>query len=152
MSPEASARSIKIETTLDEPMWINGDPDLMTQAVLNVVVNAMDAMKEPGTLRVNGGCHDGECLLAISDTGPGIPLEVRDKIFNLYFTTKEAGSGVGLAMTFRAVQLHSGTIDVTGEPGQGTTFRLRFPMAHGNGSGPLVLESEGGNIEHGRLA
>ena len=53
---------------------------------------------------------------------------VRDKIFNLYFTTKERGSGIGLAMTFRVVQLHNGTIDFTSEPGRGTTFWLRFPV------------------------
>ncbi len=143
--PDASSRNIKIETQLNEPMWINGDPDLMRQAVLNVVVNAMDAMRESGTLQLHGACHEGECLLTISDSGPGIPPEIRDKIYNLYFTTKETGSGMGLAMTFRAVQLHSGTIDVTGEPGQGTTFRLRFPMANGRGGEPVVVKS---NAEH----
>ena len=60
---------------------------------------------------------------------PGIPPEVRDKIYNLYFTTKKGGTGIGLAMTYRIVQLHDGTIDVTSEPGKGTTFVLRFPAA-----------------------
>jgi signal transduction histidine kinase len=142
VGPDAAARKIEIETALSEPLWIYGDPDLLRQAVLNVLVNAMDAMKDPGILAVHGTCSDGECLLTISDTGPGIPPEIRDKIFNLYFTTKEAGSGMGLAMTFRAVQLHSGTIDVTGELGQGTTFRLRFPAANMPGGGAVVLENE----------
>jgi signal transduction histidine kinase len=67
--------------------------------------------------------------LRISDTGPGIPTELRDKVFRLYFTTKEQGSGIGLAMTFRIVQLHDGTIDFTSEPGKGTTFLIRLPIA-----------------------
>ena len=60
-----------------------------------------------------------------------VPVEIRDKIFNLYYSTKGKGSGIGLAMTFRVVQLHNGTIDFTSEIGQGTTFRLRFPAGRG---------------------
>ena len=66
------------------------------------------------------------CLL-IEDNGPGIPPELRDKVFQLYFTTKERGSGIGLAMTYRAVQLHNGTVEFLSETGRGTTFRLKFP-------------------------
>lgn len=69
-----------------------------------------------------------EAILFVSDTGPGIPPEVRDKIFNLYFSTKQKGSGIGLAMTFRIIQLHNATIDFTTEAGHGTTFRMRFPL------------------------
>ncbi|MDQ6758453.1 MAG: ATP-binding protein [Acidobacteriota bacterium] len=145
LRPDASARDIAIKTQLTEPMWMNGDPDLMRQAILNVLVNAMDAMKEPGILDVHSECHDCECLLTISDTGHGIPPEIRDKIFNLYFTTKKTGSGMGLAMTFRAVQLHSGTIDVSGEPGQGTTFRLRFPETDAPGRSSVTMQNGGEN-------
>jgi signal transduction histidine kinase len=67
--------------------------------------------------------------IRISDTGCGIPPEVKDKIFGLYFTTKQGGSGIGLAMTFRIVQLHDGTIEFTSEPGKGTTFIVRIPTA-----------------------
>jgi signal transduction histidine kinase len=63
----------------------------------------------------------------VEDQGPGIPEEIRDRIFQLYFSTKGKGSGIGLAVTFRVVQLHNGTIDFTTEVGRGTTFRLRFP-------------------------
>jgi signal transduction histidine kinase len=68
------------------------------------------------------------CTVRIQDTGPGIPLELRDKIFQLYYTTKVRGTGIGLAMTFRAVQLHGGTIEVEGEAGRGTTFRVTLPL------------------------
>ena len=130
--PEAEARNVAINTELNDPLWINGDADLMRQAVLNVVVNALDAMKDAGrgTLTMETARQNGECVLAVADTGPGIPPEIRDKIFNLYFSTKPSGSGIGLAMTFRAVQMHSGTIDVTSEPGDGTCFRLRFPSGN----------------------
>ena len=71
----------------------------------------------------------GTCELMIQDEGPGIPAENQSKVFQLYFTTKEKGSGIGLAMTFRAVQLHNGTIEFTSEVGKGTVFRLRFPVS-----------------------
>jgi hypothetical protein len=69
-----------------------------------------------------------EAEIRISDSGAGIPPEKRDKIFQLYFTTKNKGSGIGLAMTFRIVQLHNGKIEFVSEPGKGTTFILRFPL------------------------
>ena len=65
----------------------------------------------------------------MTDTGYGIPPECESKVFGLYFTTKEKGSGIGLAMTFRIVQLHDGTIDFTSEPGKGATFTIRIPTA-----------------------
>jgi signal transduction histidine kinase len=65
--------------------------------------------------------------MVVQDEGVGIPPEIRDKIFNLYFTTKESGTGVGLAMTYRIMQLHSGTITVDSEVGKGSTFRLELP-------------------------
>jgi PAS domain S-box-containing protein len=124
---EAQARKVEIETALNGKLWINGDPDLLKQAILNVVNNGLEAMKEGGKLAVRTECGGDECQLTIQDAGPGIAPEIQDRIFNLYFTTKEQGSGIGLATTFRVVQLHSGTIDFVSEQGKGTTFRLRFP-------------------------
>lgn len=107
--------------------WMRGDADLLKQAVLNLVTNAMEAMKTGGrlTLRVDAGGN--QVSLKVADSGPGIPREVRPKVFQLYFTTKERGSGIGLAMTYRAVQLHNGTIEFESESGRGTTFLLQFP-------------------------
>ena len=131
------ARLAKIEVDFSgplEPAWMRGDPELLKQAVLNLVTNAMDAMSnlpdthKPGRrlgVRVEKG---GDKLsLEVSDTGRGIPPELRDKVFQLYFTTKTNGSGIGLAMTFRAVQLHNGTISFKSDSDSGTTFRLEFP-------------------------
>jgi signal transduction histidine kinase len=67
-------------------------------------------------------------LLRISDEGPGIPDEIREKIFDLYFTTKSGGSGIGLAMTYRILQLHYGSVDVQSREGRGTEFRLHIPL------------------------
>ena len=124
---EARARNIEIETVLNGKLWINGDPDLLKQAILNVVNNGLEAMSDGGKLAVRTQWGGDECQLTIHDAGPGIAPEVQDRIFNLYFTTKQHGSGIGLATTFRVVQLHSGTIDFVSEQGKGTTFRLRFP-------------------------
>ena len=101
----------------------------MKQAMLNVVVNAIQAMPHGGELRLECAVRDEEAEIRISDTGVGIPPELRDKIFRLYYTTKPEGSGIGLAMTFRIVQLHDGAIDFTSEPAKGTTFVLRLPVS-----------------------
>jgi signal transduction histidine kinase len=89
-------------------------------------------MKTGGRLTLEVENSANEASLKVADTGPGIPPELRGKVFQLYFTTKERGSGIGLAMTYRAVQLHNGTIDFQSEAGKGTTFRLQFPLAVGN--------------------
>jgi signal transduction histidine kinase len=116
-----------------EPALMRGDADLLKQAILNLVTNALEAMKSgakgDGVLRLKVERNGDTVAVEIADNGPGIPPEVRDKVFQLYFTTKERGSGIGLAMTYRAVQLHNGTVDFTSELGRGTTFRLQFPAS-----------------------
>jgi signal transduction histidine kinase len=117
-----------------EPALMRGDADLLKQAILNLVTNALEAMKSSGksgggSLSLKVERTGDNVAVEIADNGPGIPPEVRDKVFQLYFTTKERGSGIGLAMTYRAVQLHNGTVDFTSELGRGTTFRLQFPAS-----------------------
>lgn len=127
VSVEAESKRVRIESSLQPRLWINGDSDLLKQAILNVVNNALESMQEGGTLAIRTECDGDECQITIADDGGGIAPEIRDRIFHLYFTTKEQGSGIGLATTFRLVQLHSGTIDFVSEQGKGTTFRIRFP-------------------------
>jgi signal transduction histidine kinase len=127
--PQADASKIRVDVEQEaEGVAIQVDRDLLKQAILNVVVNAMQAMPEGGVLRFEASANEDSAEIRISDTGSGIPPELREKIFRLYFTTKKEGSGIGLAMTFRIVQLHDGTIDFTSEPGKGTTFSIRLPM------------------------
>lgn len=108
---------------------IGVDLDLLKQALLNVVVNAIEAMPNGGDLRLESSVTGEDAEIRVSDTGCGIPPELKSKVFGLYFTTKQTGSGIGLAMTFRIVQLHDGTIDFTSEPGKGATFFIRIPTA-----------------------
>lgn len=111
------------------PVVLRGDEDLLKQAVLNLVTNGIEAMREGGFLRLVTSTENGSVNLEIADTGPGIPASQRDRVFQLYFTTKNMGSGIGLALTYRAVQLHNGTIVFDTEEGRGTTFRLQFPAS-----------------------
>lgn len=135
--PDAKSRGITVETAGRDDAWISGDQDLIRQALLNVVMNGIEAMPGGGRLTIQTAAEDGEILVTVSDTGTGIPPEARDKIFNLYYTTKSNGSGIGLAMTFRVVQLHGGTIDFVSEPDKGTSFRLRFPHLTAYSDEPL---------------
>ena len=127
--PQADASHIRVTVEQEaEGVEVRVDRDLLKQAVLNVVVNAMQAMPDGGELRFQALAKEDAAEIRISDTGAGIPAELREKIFRLYFTTKKDGSGIGLAMTFRIVQLHDGTIDFTSEAGKGTTFFIRLPI------------------------
>jgi len=128
--PQTEAGNIQVSVVLEaEGVEVRVDRDLLKQAMLNVVVNAIQAMPEGGELLFEATATEDTAELRISDSGAGISDDLRDKIFRLYFSTKQQGSGIGLAMTFRIVQLHDGTIDFTSEPGKGTTFLIRLPIA-----------------------
>jgi PAS domain S-box-containing protein len=105
------------------------DRALLKQAVLNLVLNAAEAMPGGGQLRLVLSRRGEMAEIAVGDTGNGIALENRQKIFQLFFTTRPGGSGIGLASTFRIVQLLNGSIDFTSEVGRGTTFRIELPFA-----------------------
>jgi PAS domain S-box-containing protein len=128
--PQADASQIRVVAeSRAEGVVVRIDRDLLKQAVLNIIVNAIEAMPAGGELRLESSASGDTAEIRISDTGPGIPPALREKIFRLYFTTKQRGSGIGLAMAFRTVQLHDGTIDFTSEPGKGTAFFIRLPIA-----------------------
>ena len=105
------------------------DRALLKQAVLNLVLNAAEAMPHGGQLQLTLSRRGETAEIMVGDTGKGIPLENRQKVFQLFFTTRPGGSGIGLASTFRIVQLHNGSIDFTTEVGRGTTFRIELPLA-----------------------
>ncbi|MCW5976887.1 MAG: hypothetical protein KIT09_02360 [Bryobacteraceae bacterium] len=128
--PEAAKKQVAVEIGGDcESAVVSGDYGLLRQAVMNVVKNAVESMTRPGTIRIEVARHDDAYVLAVADEGSGIPPEVRPKIFNLYFTTKGRGSGIGLAMSYRVAQLHDGTLEFDSEVGKGTTFRFRIPKS-----------------------
>jgi signal transduction histidine kinase len=130
-APEAERRNITIRTECPATLpAINADPGMLQQALLNLAINACQAMPDGGTLRMH--CRTApqrRVVVEIEDTGVGIPPENLGRIFDLYFTTKEKGSGIGLSMVFRIIQLHDGEIEVQSTPGRGTKFRLQFPQA-----------------------
>jgi signal transduction histidine kinase/HAMP domain-containing protein len=103
------------------------DRDLMKQVLLNLVINGCQSMPAGGELKVTSRHEPNRVELEIQDHGVGIPPEVRQRIFSLFYTTKPNGTGVGLAMAFRVIQLHNGTIEFTSEVNQGTTFRITLP-------------------------
>jgi signal transduction histidine kinase len=111
----------------------NIDADLLKQAVLNVIQNGAQSMPDGGKLEValeeDLAPGPKSAVLRIADEGSGIPEEIREKIFDLYFTTKAGGSGIGLAMTYRILQLHHGSVEVQSNADRGTEFQLRIPLA-----------------------
>ena len=128
-SPEAERLNVHIERqTTPEPLPVRIDADLVKQAVLNIVINGVQAMADGGNLHIVIQRMGELGTITVRDQGPGIPAEIRDKIYNLYFTTKKGGSGIGLAMAYRVVQLHNGALEFDSVEGQGATFTLRIPL------------------------
>jgi signal transduction histidine kinase/HAMP domain-containing protein len=131
VEPEAHKAGVTLVNDCgpDDPD-INGDPAMLRQAVLNLALNACQAMPHGGVLRFAcAAAHGRRVALTVEDSGVGIKPQDLDKIFDLYFTTKERGSGIGLSMVYRIVQIHDGEIEVHSTPGRGTTFRLLLPQA-----------------------
>ena len=130
LAPQATAVNVDIVfSNHPEEIMVMADRDLLQQAILNVASNGIEAMHNGGVLELKISAANQFVVLEISDQGQGIPPEVREKIFNLYFTTKEKGNGIGLAVTAKALQLMGGGIELDSNAGQGTTFRLKMPAA-----------------------
>jgi signal transduction histidine kinase len=128
--PELAKANIKLDVRLaaDVPHVLVDKP-LLRQGLINLLVNAIEAMPAGGQLFVSLR-RDGEMAeMVIRDTGRGIAPEHRQRIFQLFFTTRPGGSGIGLASTFRTIQLHNGSIEFESEVGRGTTFRIDLPLA-----------------------
>jgi signal transduction histidine kinase len=120
---------IEVRCDLDPAAaFLKADRAVLMEALRNIVQNAIDAMPEGGRLMFTSLLADGFVELSISDTGQGIAPEHLENIFQLYFTTKEAGSGVGLPLALRAVDLHGGTLDVESKVNEGTSVRIRLPL------------------------
>src|SRR5580693_5940078 len=129
-SPDAEQHGVIIERLVPGgPLLVNVDVDLMKQALLNVVLNGVQAMSEGGRLTISAHRSDEMVVAEVLDRGGGIPNDVQDKIFELYFTTKKEGSGIGLAQTYQILQWHYGSVEFESTEGVGTTFRFRLPLA-----------------------
>jgi signal transduction histidine kinase len=127
--PEAERTNVDLRVECDAPD-LNGDPAMLRQAFLNLALNACHAMPNGGTLRIHCEAAAGRRVsVSFTDTGVGIAPDDLKRIFDLYYTTKEKGSGIGLSMVYRTVQMHDGEIEVQSTPGAGTTFRVLLPQA-----------------------
>ncbi len=130
---EATKNGVKVATdfAVSTPD-VNGDSSMLRQAFLNLAINACQAMPQGGSLRlVSGPASRQRVEIKIEDTGVGIKPEHLSRIFDLYFTTKERGTGIGLSMVYRIIQMHDGEVEVQSTPGRGTTFRVLLPRATG---------------------
>jgi signal transduction histidine kinase len=128
LAPQLSAQGI--ETTIDVPAEANitADTDMLRRAVLNLVLNALDAMPDGGELVITSvaGAHGFE--LEVADSGPGLSEEVRRRAFEPFFTTKNSGTGLGLAIVYRIAEVHGGDVIAANCPEGGAAFTLRIPQ------------------------
>jgi len=131
IQPEAREHNVRVVVeTPDDQLAINGDAAMLRQAIVNLALNACQAMPNGGELRLICVPASGKRVeLRIEDTGVGIPPQNLDRIFDLYFTTKDHGTGIGLSMVYRIIQMHDGEVEVQSTPGRGTTFKLLLPRA-----------------------
>jgi len=128
--PETERAGVGLVVECNGVPDVNGDPAMLRQAFLNLALNACQAMPSGGTLRIHCEAARGHRVrVSISDTGVGIKPEHLQRIFDLYFTTKEKGSGIGLSMVYRTVQMLDGDIEVQSTPGAGTVFQILLPQA-----------------------
>jgi len=128
-APRAYSQSIVIRQGLNsEPLFCKIDPDLMKQALLNIFINAQQAMEKGGELLVRTGKYGQYAVIQISDTGSGIEPQRLDKIFEVYRSTKPGGRGLGLPIAKKIVQAHSGQINIESESGKGTLVTIKLPL------------------------
>jgi signal transduction histidine kinase len=145
-APDAEQHGVTFEHHVSEDaLPVKVDVDLMKQAFLNVVINGVQAMPNGGLLSISAHREDDVITAEIQDQGAGIPKELHDKVFELYFTTKKEGSGIGLAQTYQILQWHYGTVDFQSAETTGTIFRFQIPA-----SGPVPRSSS--EYEHDTAA
>ena len=130
VEPEAKGHGVAVKVDVPATLpHVNGDASMLGQVFMNLAVNAVQAMPNGGTLRFDARPAGRRVRIDVVDTGQGISPENLARIFDLYFTTKKKGSGIGLSMVYRIIQLHDGEVEVSSTPGAGTQFRIFLPQA-----------------------
>jgi two-component system, NtrC family, nitrogen regulation sensor histidine kinase NtrY len=128
--PVLQAKGIRSAINLDPaPLFASADPVLLRRAIDNLILNAIDAMPNGGTLNVRTSRSDERAVIEVADLGSGLTPEECERLFTPYYTTKQHGTGLGLAIVQSIVSDHGGQISVRSEKGSGTTFRMEFPLA-----------------------
>lgn len=129
VAPQMAAQSIQASVQIDPAARLSGDRDMIRRAILNLVLNALDAMPEGGTLCISAACEAGDVLLRVADTGPGLGPDAARRAFEPFFTTKAGGTGLGLAIVDRIVDVHGGQVTAANAPAGGAVFTLRLPRS-----------------------
>jgi len=126
---EASSRDLRLQTEWNSDLpSLKIDAEKLTQALVNIMKNGMEAMKPGGVLRIEAHPMKDRVEVAISDSGSGIPADQIGKIFNYYYTTKEKGAGLGLPIAHRIIEAHGGQMEVESRPGSGTKVTVTLPV------------------------
>lgn len=134
---QAKAKGVRFSSTNNCGMMLTLDRDQMTQALLNVLQNALDATPAGGSIGLSCFVKDDDVVFTVEDSGQGIPKDKLDKIFNLYYSTKPDGTGMGLAITQQVIDQHQGTVQVESEEGKGSRFMLKLPLIRSEGGSSL---------------
>jgi two-component system sensor histidine kinase HydH len=129
MADAAREKGINLEDRLDRRLpKVEADPNQLEQVLVNLVNNALEATAENGRIVLSSGCRDEQVWFSVHDTGKGMATEVLDKIFHPFFTTKDKGTGLGLAVIHKIITDHHGTVTVESAAGEGSTFTVRLPQ------------------------
>ena len=126
MSKDPTARDVRVEVDGSAPT-VMADAKLLNIVLLNLLLNAVHAMQQQGTIRISVSADDHTCRIAVADMGPGIPPDVRERMFTPFFTTKSRGTGLGLSTAKRLIEAHHGGIYVECPPGGGTIVTIELP-------------------------
>ncbi|MBP7146026.1 MAG: hypothetical protein KBD01_00665 [Acidobacteria bacterium] len=150
MRPQFQGAGVTLQFDADQPApHVSVDAGQIRQALLNILQNALEASAPKHTVRVSvGATEQGEARIEVADEGPGIPQDFRERIFEVFWSRKAAGSGLGLPIALRVVESHGGRIEVESEAGRGSTFRIVLPnaMASGSEASPAPLPATHGPV------
>ena len=125
---DTEQKGFNFEWAVNTASMIYIDPEKINRVFMNIMKNALEAMKKGGTFSIIADEHNGEIVFSLRDTGTGIPKEIKDKLFDSFVTSgKEGGTGLGLAIVKKVVEEHKGKIEVESTEGVGTTFKISFP-------------------------
>jgi len=142
--PALAERGIhEVVVSSADPLTVMGDRDRLHQALLNLVLNAMDAMPDGGRLRIVQERQNGQAKISIADQGVGMSDEVMQRAFDPFFTTKTRGAGLGLAKVQTIVRDHGGSITCDSAPGRGTTFTISLTVTQNHGEPNAAVYSAG---------
>lgn len=126
--PQAQLQRVQLRVQKSpQPITVDADVKLIKQAMLNLMLNALQAMHDGGELILAVSRDENDACIDVVDTGPGISADAIDKIFQAYYSTKKGGTGLGLALTRRIAREHGGELSVKSEPGKGTNFTFKLP-------------------------